>query len=288
MEDTDTQMWYSETGKLGVQQQRGTGIESRTSRAKEQASIGKGCTAMRVVLNAAAVVSVCAALQGLVQFAREPSVVYLALAAAALGLGLCALLLARRYGPEPVVFYVVAAYLVWQATMELHSAVLVFANLSTRSVPDPTLSGIARSCLLRGGLELGLAACIFFLARRYGAKPDRVVQPSRNEKSYVAMRVVFYVVAVMLIYTVLPAVYLFWLAGRCKEEPGRDVRPYIRQGGFVLLGLGVAVAGFSVWSAMPYFRGESCSMAAIGLLFAPPVVVLLYALGVVALVQARR
>ena len=82
--------------------------------------------------------------------------------------------------------------------------------------------------------------------------------------------------------------YFFYLAGRCEVKPGRDVRPYIRQGGYSFLVLGLALAGLCMRVAVPYFRGESDSIALIGLAIGAPVIVALWVCGISALIVARK
>jgi len=78
------------------------------------------------------------------------------------------------------------------------------------------------------------------------------------------------------------------LGRQCEEKPDKDVRHVIRQGGYSFLGLGLALLGFFIWTAMPYFRGESCNMATIGLVLGAPAVAALWICGVAALIVSRR
>jgi hypothetical protein len=74
----------------------------------------------------------------------------------------------------------------------------------------------------------------------------------------------------------------------CIEKPGKDVRPYIRQGGVLLLGLGLVLLVSCIWMAMPYFRGKSDNMGLIGLVFGMPAIVVFWICGVAALIVGRR
>lgn len=82
--------------------------------------------------------------------------------------------------------------------------------------------------------------------------------------------------------------YFLFLGRRCTSDEGEDVTPYIKQGGYVLMGLGAALAALSGWAALPYFTGESCSAALLGLFVGAPIVLVLWAVGITALVAARR
>lgn len=56
--------------------------------------------------------------------------------------------------------------------------------------------------------------------------------------------------------------------------------------GGILLTFGIAVLGLGLYSALPYFRGESCSMALMGLVLSLPVSVPAVVVGAVLLLVA--
>jgi hypothetical protein len=159
-------------------------------------------------------------------------------------------------------------------------------------VPPPVLTGQGEVKPVKGALMIRVifyvvaVLCIGWgaqtLVLQLGslvAGSTGVVHASAKEGLLITLRAV---IAILL------GIYFFRLGIICIERPGKDVRPYIRQGGFLLLGLGLALLVLGIWMAMPYFRGYSDNMALMGLVFGMPAIVVFWICGVAALIVGRR